>query len=131
MELGDLKKTDITHWLPFGADGRVLIRYVIKKELMAIEEEANRPSMSQGPLPVSQKKAEENRLLGRAAVRGWENLTVGGKAFEYTPENCDLLMEKSYDFSDFVNLACVQIGLFETRQEEELKKNLKPTSDGS
>ena len=131
MELGDLKKKDITHEVPFGKDGKVLLRYVIKSELLAIEEEAGKKDWAKGAPTPGQRKVEANRLLGRAAVRGWSNLTVGGEEFPYSPENCDLLMEKSYDFSDLVNIACVQIGFFEAGKEEDSKKKSGPMSSGS
>lgn len=90
-------------WIPFDEDTEVLVKLVTKEELRAI---ANKSAK------MGQKSAEAaDKLLGRAAVLGWRKfddpthpgLVVGGQPLEFTPENIDMLMTRSIEFSRFVN----------------------------
>ncbi len=130
MELGRLTDEDITRWVPFGEDGEVLMRYVSKEELIKLRKKATELDWAKNRPVETLDELEQNRLLGRAAVRDWRNLTVGGQPFDYSPEHCDLLMRRSFDFSDFVNLACTQMRFFIEQKEEKSKKKSANTSDG-
>lgn len=130
MELGRLTQEDITRWVPFGEDGEVLMRYVSKEELIRLRKEATKLDWANNRPVETLDELEQNRLLGRAAVRDWRNLTVGREPFNYSPENCDLLMRRSFDFSDFVNLTCTQMRFFIEQKEEESKKKSANTSAG-
>lgn len=130
MELGNIIDGERTWPVKFGEDGEVEMRYVPKAELVAIRKKATKTDWSAHRPVETLDEMEQNRLLGRAAVRGWKNLTVGGEPFPYSPENCDMLMARSYDFSDFVNLVCTRIGFFREQKEEESKKKSAPTPDG-
>lgn len=122
MELGPLTEDEITCWVPYGKDGRVLMRFVTLEELNALRKKATERTWIEHRLVEEKDTVKENVLLGRAAVRDWDNLTVGGEHFPYSEEKCDLLMKRSYEFSDFVNLVCIQIRFFVKEQEDESKK---------
>lgn len=110
MELGNLVAEEITGWVSYGADAKVLLRYIPRDELIAISKKATKKGF--GSQPDQFDALESNKLTGRAAVRDWEGFTVGGNPFPYNAANCDLLMTKSYDFSAFVNDRCVEISNF-------------------
>ena len=122
MELGDLGK-DIQVWEKFGDDAKVLLQYVPRKKLNAINKATTKRELIKGQMVEVSDSDESNRKLGRAAVKGWENITVGGEPFEYSVENCDMLMDQSYEFSEFVNERCAKIQVFMEGKEDEAKKS--------
>lgn len=123
MEIGDLQKDVIEAWVPFGSDGEILIRYIPKDELMAIHKKATRRDWHKGQMREEMDMKKANRLIGRAAVLGWRNLTMAGKPFEFNEVNLDLLMDKSYEFSIFVSNTCTEIQEFVDGKRADEEKN--------
>ncbi len=130
MELGEITQDELTCWAPFGDDAEVQIRFITREELDRLKRKVTTKTFRRGQILEDIDTIEFNRLLGRAAVRGWKNITVGGRPFEYSPENCDILMTRSYEFSDFVNDKCVEINTFIETRGEESKKKSGPTPAG-
>ena len=126
-----MTNNDLTCWVPFGKDGRVLIRYVAREELRNIEKKATERFLFEGQVVTEVDEIKKNVLVGRAAVKGWEALTVKHEDFPYSPENCEMLMRRSYDFSDLVNIACVNVRAFIEKREEQGKKKSKSGSSGT
>ncbi|GAB4389047.1 MAG: hypothetical protein Kow0025_12030 [Thermodesulfovibrionales bacterium] len=128
MDIGGLKRDDFTAWVPF-LDAEVLIRYVGAEELRAIQARATTRAWDRKSRPVETLDwAEANRLLGRAAVRGWKGITSGGEEFPYSEENCDFLMARWHEFARFVGEACVDLQGLVRSERSRLEKNSGLTS---
>jgi len=114
-------------WIQFDEDTEVLIRFVDRRELRKIQNKAEKTARLTGV------DADEiaNKYLGRAAVLGWRKiddhshpgLTLKGQPLPYTPENVDMLMTRSLEFSRFVNENCINSKLFLQEEEIEETKN--------
>lgn len=131
MELGNLTQEEITAWVPYGKDGKVLMQYIARRKLEEIKKLATVNEWHNHRMVERIDIVKQNQLLGEASVKDWKKLTVGGKPFPFSPENRDLFMEKSYEFSDFVNLVCVEMGCFIEEKKEESKKKSKGAQSGS
>ena len=120
MEVGDFKRAGgLEAWCTFGDDGEVLIRYVAVKEMATIEKKATSRTFKRGAMQEDININQHARLFGQAAVKGWKNLTSGGKELPFTEENLDMLMEKSFDFRAFVNDKATEISNFNAEDVEE------------
>ena len=82
----------------------------IKEEITIekIAKKATKRTFDKGHKATEELDTDEaNRLLGRAAVAGWDGFpTYHGQPLEYSPEACDRLINKWGEFSRFVNDAC-------------------------
>jgi len=109
-------------WIQFDEDTEVLIRFIDRRELRKIQSKAEKTARLTGA------DADEiaNRYLGRSAVLGWRKindhshpgLMIQGRPLPYTPENVDMLMTRSLEFSKFVNEHCVNSKIFLQEDEE-------------
>ena len=114
-------------WTQFDKDAEVLIRYINKEELRKITTKASK----QARLISGDMSAIADRDLGRAAVKGWRKiedhkhpgLMLKGKPLEFSQSNLDMLMQKSIEFSNFVNTNCVDAQQFV--EAEEAQEDLK------
>jgi hypothetical protein len=130
MEIGRVGQ-DIEAWVPFGEDGEVLLAYIPATKLNALVKETTKREIFKGKIVETENPIKANRKLGELAVRGWKNLTSGGEPFEFTPENVQLLMDESYEFSEFVNENCIKIQEFVEAENEEGKKPSESSPGGS
>lgn len=135
MEIGALKKSAFEVWMPFDEDTEVLIAYQSGDALRDIRRQATSISWDRGH--QKEEKYDNgvgNRLLGRAAVKAWRPLpgekgfTLNGEPYPYSPDNCDFLMDKFTDFSNFVNAVCVDLQGLVAAEEEQTRKNSSSTS---
>ena len=131
MEIGALKQDDFQAWIPF-QDAEVLIRYVDIEELRRLNKQATKTAWDRRHQKTEELDAlEANRLLGRASVRGWKNITMDGEEYPYTPENCDFLMQKWFEFSRFVNEVCTDFqAMMEAEREVKRKNSLLTSGQG-
>jgi hypothetical protein len=126
MEIGALKAEDFQVWMPF-ADAEVLVRYISLEELREIGRKATRVTW-EGPRTPGNRPVETldsalaNKLLGRAAVRGWRGITMEGEEFPYSPENCDFLMARWLEFVRFVNEASLDLRALQEEERERMGK---------
>lgn len=132
MDIGALKTEDFQVWVPF-MDAEVLIRYVPLEELRDIGRKASRATWEGARTPANRPvetldPSLANKLLGRAAVRGWSGITMNGEEFPYSPENCDFLMARWLDFSRFVNEACLDLRALQEEERKRLGKHSGLTS---
>jgi hypothetical protein len=128
MDISALKHDDYQVWVTF-LDAKILIRYVSRSELFAIAKQSTKRSWDRRHQPIEEVDYDEsNRSVGRAAVRGWENITMEGKDFPYTPENCDFLMTRWGEFSRFVNEACIDLQGLVAEERMQKEKNSSVTS---
>lgn len=109
MEVGNIFNDNLMKELPYGDDAIVTLRYIARNEINRIEKQGANDTMS-------------NVLLGRASVKGWENIEVDGNKIDFNQKNLDLLMNRSYDFSNFVNINCIIMSNFIEEKQEEIKK---------
>jgi hypothetical protein len=115
-------------WFDFDEDTEVLIEYTDKEDLEDIRATAARMAKLARSENVDRIA---NILLGKRKVKGWRNkydhshpgLIVNGKPFPYSEENVAFLMQKSLDFSAFVNEVCINLKLFSDAQREAELKN--------
>ena len=120
MEVGDFDKLKSTEvWCSFGADGEVLLKYISIKDLTSIEKKATSRTFKRGQMHENVDHTLLAKLLGRAAVKGWKNLTAGGETFPFNEKNLDKLMEMSFDFRAFVNDKASEISTFMGEEAEE------------
>lgn len=112
-------------YIQFDEDTEILLRYVDKEELAGLIRKANEISQK---LKTQQNMAYD-MFLGKKAVLGWRNikdhnhpglLLPGGEPISFTPENRNMLMTKSRDFSEFVFQKCTDASLFLASAPEEL-----------
>jgi phage pi2 protein 07 len=123
MEIGALKRDDFQVWVLF-EDAEVLVRYVSLEELREISKKSTKVSWDRRSRKTEETDSmEANRLLGRAAVRGWKDITMGGEEYPYNEENCDFLMTRWTEFIKFVNDVCVDLQALVEHEKEERKKN--------
>lgn len=125
MDLGNLLDNDeMTAVVPFGDNddsATVTLRYVAPEEISRIARKATSWHKKQRREVVDNIKS--GILLGRAAVLGWDGINVNGKPFPYSPENCDLLMTKSYDFIALVNDTVTDLQSFVKEEVKAARKN--------
>ncbi|MBI5634858.1 MAG: hypothetical protein HZA15_15430 [Nitrospirae bacterium] len=117
------KDTARQKWIQFDSDTEVCIELITKPALREIAKKASKRAKLTG-----EDSADlSDRLLGRAAVKGWRKigapehpgLLVNGEPFPCTPENTDMLMTKSLKFSRFVNEMCLDEDEFDESGEDE------------
>jgi hypothetical protein len=109
MEIAALKQDDFQVWVPF-TDAEVLLRYVSLEELEKVRRKATASRWDRkGPKAESMDPLEANRLLGRAAVRGWRGITLEGEDYPYSEEHCDFLMTRWSEFAKFVSEAALDL----------------------
>lgn len=94
-------------WIQYDEDTEVLLEYVDKEALTKLIKQANEASQK---LKMPQGTVYD-MFLGKKAVHGWRNmkdhshpglLLPNQQPIEHTPENRNMLMTKSRDFSEFV-----------------------------
>ena len=129
MEIGNIQADELVVRLKF-RNAFVSIKYIDSMELKSILSKSQKTEWKKHKLVTIEDDPEANRLLGRAAVKEWENITANGQPFPYSPENCDLMMRNSYEFSAFVNDACTEMANFRENQDEETKKKSENTPTG-
>jgi len=116
-----------TKWIQYDEDAEVLIRFVGREELRKIQRKAEKTANLTG----ADANDIANQKLGRAAVLGWRKigdnnhpgLIVKGEPLPFTPENIDMLMRRSLEFSRFVNDNSIDSKQF--LEEEKEKKESK------
>ena len=126
MEIGRLvEEKEMVVAVPFGDDAEVQVRYVSPEEMRKLADNATHRSYDRKTHKLEEvmDRDEAGRLLGRAAVRGWQGFTVGGEEFPYSPENCDVLMARSHEFSRFVNDLCTEFLALQKAEQKTTKKN--------
>ena len=134
MDISGLKQETLTAWIPFDDDTEVLIAYVSREDLREIGKAATVTRFVKHHKSDTFDQAEADRLLGRKAVRDWRFLpgrpgfTDQGAPFPYSAENCDLLMSRFNEFSNFVNAACIDFSRFIEEERETDEKNSSATS---
>ncbi len=135
MDIEALRDKDFEVWVPFN-DASVLMRYVGLDELREIRGQATtlhwategqRQGESQEP-QESIDHAEAGRLLGRAAVRDWQGLTLKGEVFPFSTEHCDLLMTRWAEFAGFVGEVGLDLLKLMENSIEQSKKKSSTTS---
>ena len=116
-------------WIQFDEDTEVLVRFIGRQELRKMQRKAEKTANLIG-VDVNDIL---NQKLGRAAVLGWRKmndhkhpgLIIKDQPLPYTPENIDMLMTRSLEFSKFVNDNAVDSKLFlEEEKETEETKNV-------
>ena len=131
MELGNITNpNELKVWIPFQEDAEVEVRYIALKELTALQKKATSRDVKKGQLIENIDHIALGKLLGRAAVSGWKNLTINGEELPFSKENCDMLMEMSYDFVAFVNEKAVELSNFVEREDGDAVGKSEPTPDG-
>ena len=115
-------------WFDFDEDTEVLIEYTEKEDL----EEIRQIALRQAKMARSENvDSIANVLLGKRKVKGWRKkddhthpgLIVNGEPFPYSEKNIAFLMQKSLDFSAFVNDICTKLKLFSEADKEKQIKN--------
>jgi hypothetical protein len=112
----DIFETAPKKWIMFDSDTEVLIQYLSKEVLNKIADKsaeiARKSRISSDVIA--------NKLTGRKTVLGWRKkldhghpgLMANGVPVPFNAQNVDMLMTKSIDFSRFVNVKCIESGLF-------------------
>lgn len=121
MELGIFDE-EKTKWIQYDEDTEVCIKHTGKEVLKAINTKAAKIAKLTG----ADYGGVNNKLLGRATVHGWRKiddhnhpgLMLKKQPLSFTPENIDMLMKKSLEFSNFVNENCLDSKLFLNSEEE-------------
>ncbi len=115
-------------WFDFDEDTEVLIELTEKEDL----EEIRSTAIRMAKLARSDNSDHiGNILLGKRKVKGWRKkddhnhpgLVVNGEPFSYSEKNVAFLMQKSLDFSAFVNDVCIKLKLFSDADRGEQIKN--------
>lgn len=123
MDISSLLKDPFEVWVPF-LDGRVLVRYVSREELLRLDGEATEIRWDRAShIRKERDPVRADILLGRAAVKGWEGFTIDGIPYLYTEENCDFLMTRWVDFARFVNESCIDLQALVDAEKAEAEKN--------
>lgn len=131
LDISGLKNDDFMAWMPF-MDAEVLVRYVDMRGLRAIQKAATKITFDRHQKTETLDAVEANRLLGRAAVRGWRGITMDGLEYPYGPDNCDFLMTRWTEFGRFVNSACLDLqGLMEEEYKAREKNSSATSGQGS
>ncbi len=129
MDITALNDEGFQVLVPFH-DAEVMVGYVGLDQLRSIRQRATlrtwpTAGQRQGEPEESLDHAEAGRLLGRAAVRGWQGLTLEGEVYAYSPERCDLLMARWSEFARFVGEVSLDLaGLMERSMEQSKKKSM-------
>ena len=110
-------ETSPRKWFPFDSDTEVNIEYIDKARVNTI--------LMNGAEAAKKMKAKSGAIqdvyLGKAAVHGWrkvggENhpgfLLPNGDPIPFSPENRNMLMTKSQQFSEFVYRTCTDENKF-------------------
>lgn len=103
-------------WIQFDEDTEVLVRFINKELMVKLRKKAEKASRLSG----SDLSDITNRNLGEQAVLGWRNITdhndpglrVNKQPLPFTPDNRDMLMKKSLEFSNFVNETAISSRVF-------------------
>jgi hypothetical protein len=122
MDIGFLAQEEREVTVPF-MDAEVTLRYVPLQELEAIGRKATRVTWDGSKKDEHMDPLEANRLLGRAAVRGWRGLTMQGEEFPFTQDNCDLLMTRWTEFAKFVAKAALDLKALADEERRAHEKN--------
>ena len=128
-EIGNLDG-EMSAWFEFKGDGEVEIAFMPKDKFARIIKKHTRISYKRGQQREITDDDKVNTEVGRLVVRTWRKLTQDGKPFPYSQDNCDLLMRKSYEFSNFVSERCVEMEEFTEERDEEAVKKSVPTPSG-
>jgi hypothetical protein len=134
MDLSGLKQTTLQAWVPFDDDTEVLLAYVSREDLRRLRKKAASIKFIGHQKTEEVDPKEADKLLGRIAVKNWRALpgrpgfTMGGKAFPYSVENCDFLMEGLNEFANFINEASIEFSNFVQEEKEQEVKNSSTTS---
>ncbi len=127
MDIGVLRQDDFLVWMPF-QDAEVLVRYISAEEVEGILRRAKTMRWEKHRKVERLDLAEANRLLGRAAVRGWRGITMDGAEYPYSEEHCDFLMRRWLDFAEFVSTACTDLQALVAEEQKRRSKNSGLTS---
>lgn len=110
-------------WVQIDEDTEVLIRFVDKEELHALNRKADKTArLTKGDVSVI-----GTRLLGEVAVFGWRKindhnhpglLDAKGNPIPFTAENRNMLMKRCREFSNFVNETAIDSSVFLEMQSE-------------
>ena len=129
MDIEALSLSDYEVWVRF-MDAEVLLRHVALHELMDIRTHATRRTWDGSGAVSEQLDANEaNRLLGRAALRGWRGITMKGQDYPFTADNAELLMTRWLEFSRFVSDMSANLTALVQAQAESVEKKLSNTSE--
>ena len=131
MDLGGLKKDSFEAWVPFGDDGRVLIRYTSREELKKIGKKATRITYKNHQKVEEMDDVLADILLGQACVKDWEGFTMDGKPFPCTPENIEFVMTRWSAFGRFINDICSDFDELARAEKAARIKNSEVTSGQS
>lgn len=111
-------------WVQIDEDTEVLIRFVDKEELNALNRKADKTArLAKGDVSVI-----GNRLLGEVAVFGWRKMSdhnhpglldAKGNPIPFTDENRNMLMKRCREFSNFVNETAIDSAVFLEMQSDE------------
>jgi len=129
MELQGLKKEDFEAWVPFGDDGKVLIRYVSREELKQIGKKAKNVTYRNHQKVEELDDMKADILLGRMTVRDWQGFTMNGDPFPCTPENIDFVMTKWSAFGRFINDICSDFDELVRAEKDATIKKSEVTSE--
>src|SRR5208283_2459436 len=105
MEVGGIFETEFKAWVPFGEDAEVLIKYISRDQLLAINKKCRRM------IYVNHQRMEEldaekaNQMLGSEVVMDWKGFKRRGEDLPFNAENLEYMMRWG-DFSRFVNETC-------------------------
>jgi hypothetical protein len=128
LDISALKEDDYQVWVPF-LDAEVLVRYVPVEEIHRINRSATRVAWDRKNQKTETLDAvEANRLLGRAAVRGWRGITMDGEEVPYSVDNCDFLMDRWLEFFRFVGEVCLHLRSLVGAEKRGKEKNSVLTS---
>lgn len=124
-------------WVQIDEDTEVLIRFVDKEELNALNRKADKTArLTKGDVSVI-----GNRLLGEVAVFGWRKLSdhnhpglldAKGNPIPFTAENRNMLMKRCREFSNFVNETAIDSSVFlemETEKKDQQADQAETKND--
>jgi len=120
---------EVTRWVKYQEDTEVLLCFVDREALVAINEKAEAISRKvKDPTAISHITKRE---LGRTIVKGWRKIndhshpgfTIAGKPLPFTPENLDRMVKKSVEFFSFISREGSNPATF--LQEEEAREESK------
>lgn len=110
-------------WVQIDEDTEVLVRFVDKEELNALNRKADKTArLTKGDVSVI-----GNRLLGEVAVFGWRKITdhshpglldANGNPIPFTTQNRDMLMKRCREFSNFVNETAIDSSVYLEMQSD-------------
>lgn len=110
-------------WVQIDEDTEVLVRFVDKEELNALNRKADKIArLTKGDISVI-----GNRLLGEVAVFGWRKITdhthpglmdANGHPIPFTNLNRDMLMKRCREFSNFINETAIDASVYLEMQSD-------------